>query len=110
MRLGWLSHPTSTGAGWFAVLEGTFFLGKGRGFHYHANQEELSYVVSSTIEHWIEQEKRILSPSDSVFMPQDRARDLQHRHGGCQGRFHSRAMCRRHGSGAGRDVGLGAVE
>ena len=33
------------------------------------------------------------------------APDLQHRHGGCQGRRHSRALCRRHGSGAGRHVG-----
>ncbi len=69
MRLGWLSHPASTGAGRFTVLEGTFFPGKGHGFHYHAGQEELIYVVSGTVEHWIEREKRILGPGDSVFMP-----------------------------------------
>lgn len=69
MRLGWLSHPASTGAGRFTVLEGTFFPGKGHGFHYHADQEELIYVVSGTVEHWIEREKRILGPGDSVFMP-----------------------------------------
>ncbi len=69
MRLGWLSHPASTGASRFTVLEGTFFPGKGHGFHYHADQEELIYVVSGTVEHWIEREKRILGPGDSVFMP-----------------------------------------
>jgi quercetin dioxygenase-like cupin family protein len=60
VRLGWLSHPASTGASKFTVLEGTFFPGKGHSFHYHADQEELIYVVSGTVEHWIKQEKRIL--------------------------------------------------
>jgi quercetin dioxygenase-like cupin family protein len=69
VRLGWLSHPASTGASKFTVLEGTFFPGKGHSFHYHADQEELIYVVSGAVEHWIEQEKRILGPGDSVFMP-----------------------------------------
>lgn len=68
VRLGWLSHPASTGSSKFTVLEGTFFPGNGHSFHYHADQEELIYVVSGTVEHWIEQEKRILGPGDSVFM------------------------------------------
>ena len=68
-RLGWLSNPASTGAKQLTVLEGTFFPGKGDSFHYHADQEELIFVVSGTVEHWIEQEKRILGPGDSVFMP-----------------------------------------
>jgi quercetin dioxygenase-like cupin family protein len=46
-----------------------FFSGKGDSFHYHADQEELIFVVSGTVEHWIEQEKRILGPGNSVFMP-----------------------------------------
>jgi quercetin dioxygenase-like cupin family protein len=69
VRLGWLSNPTSTGAKHLTVLEGTFFPGKGHSFHYHADQEELIYVVSGTVEHWIEQDKRTLRPGDSVFMP-----------------------------------------
>ena len=69
MRLGWLSNPASTGAKQLTVLEGTFFPGKGDSFHYHADQEELIFVVSGTVEHWIEQEKRVLGPGDSVFMP-----------------------------------------
>ena len=69
VRLGWLSNPASTGAKQLTVIEGTFFPGKGHSFHYHADQEELIYVVSGTVEHWIEQEKRTLSPGDSVFMP-----------------------------------------
>jgi quercetin dioxygenase-like cupin family protein len=69
VRLGWLSHPASTGASKFTVLEGTFFPGKGHSFHYHADQEEFIYVISGTVEHWIEQEKRTLGLGDSVFMP-----------------------------------------
>jgi quercetin dioxygenase-like cupin family protein len=69
VRLGWLSHPASTDASMFTVLEGTFFPGKGHSFHYQADQEELIYVISGTVEHWIEQEKRTLGPGDSVFMP-----------------------------------------
>jgi quercetin dioxygenase-like cupin family protein len=68
-RLGWLSNPASTGTKHLTVIEATFFPGKGHSFHYHADQEELIYVVSGTVEHWIEQEKRILGPGDSVFMP-----------------------------------------
>ena len=45
-RLGWLSNPASTGAKQLTVLEGTFFPGKGDSFHYHADQEELIFVVS----------------------------------------------------------------
>jgi quercetin dioxygenase-like cupin family protein len=69
VRLGWVSHPPSTGAKQLTVIEGTFFPGKGHDFHYHADQEELIYVISGTLEHWIDREKRIIGPGDSVFMP-----------------------------------------
>jgi quercetin dioxygenase-like cupin family protein len=68
-RLSWLSNPASTGAKHLTVIEGTFLSGKGHSFHDHADQAELIYVVSGTLDHWIEQEKRTLSPGDSVFMP-----------------------------------------
>jgi quercetin dioxygenase-like cupin family protein len=68
-RLGWLSNPASTGAKHLTVIEGNFLSGKGHSFHYHVDQEELIYVVSGTLEHWIEQDMRTLNPGDSVFMP-----------------------------------------
>jgi quercetin dioxygenase-like cupin family protein len=49
-----LSNPASTGAKQLTV---------------YADQEEHIYVVSGTVEHWIEQERRTLGPGDSVFMP-----------------------------------------
>jgi quercetin dioxygenase-like cupin family protein len=67
VRLSCLSHPRSTGASKFTVLKGTFFPGEGHSFHYHVYQEEIIYVISGTVEHWIEQEKGVLDPSDSVF-------------------------------------------
>ena len=68
-RLGWVCNPAATGAKQLTVIEGTFFPGRGHSFHYHADQEELIHVISGTLEHWIEQEKRTLGPGDSVFMP-----------------------------------------
>jgi quercetin dioxygenase-like cupin family protein len=67
-QLGWLSNPAPTGAKQLTVIEGTFFPGKGHSFHYHADQEELIYVISGTVEHW-KQERRTLGPGDCVFMP-----------------------------------------
>ena len=69
LRLSWLSNPAVTEAKQLTVIAASFFPGKGHDFHYHADQEELIYVVSGTVEHWIEGVKRILGPGDSVFMP-----------------------------------------
>jgi quercetin dioxygenase-like cupin family protein len=69
VRLGWVSNPAATGAKQLTVIEGTFFPRKGHDFHYHADQEELIYVLSGALEHWIDHEKRTLGPGDSVFMP-----------------------------------------
>lgn len=69
-RLGWLSNPALTGTKHLTVIEGTFFPGKGHhSFHYHADQEEHIYVVSCTIEHWIEKRSELSDQGDSVFMP-----------------------------------------
>lgn len=69
LRLSWLSNPAATGAQHLTVIAASFFPGKGHDFHYHAEQEELIYVVSGSVEHWIEGEMRVLGPGDSVFMP-----------------------------------------
>jgi quercetin dioxygenase-like cupin family protein len=38
-------------------------------FHYHPKMEEILYVLSGTAEQWVEQEKRIMRPGDSVYLP-----------------------------------------
>lgn len=68
-EIGWVSRPGSTGAEQLAVLDVTLIPGHGHNFHKHPQQEEVIYVVSGSIEQWIEQAKQVLNPGDSVFIP-----------------------------------------
>jgi len=68
-KLGWLSHPKSTGAKQLTVIDVTLEPGKGHDFHKHPDQEEVLYVIAGTVEQWVDQEKRILGPGDSAFLP-----------------------------------------
>lgn len=38
-------------------------------FHYHPHMEEILYILSGTAEQWVEKEKRILGPGDSLYLP-----------------------------------------
>lgn len=67
--LRWLSNPPTTAARQLTVLEATVEPGKGHSFHKHPDQEEVLYVVSGTLEQWIDREKMILGAGDSVFIP-----------------------------------------
>lgn len=42
--------------------------GKGHNFHRHPAQEEVIYVLKGTIEQWVGQEKKMLSPGDAAFI------------------------------------------
>jgi quercetin dioxygenase-like cupin family protein len=68
-RVGAHCSPSLTGAKHLTILDGRLHPGKGHNFHKHASQEEVIMVVSGTIEQWLETEKRILGPGDSVFIP-----------------------------------------
>lgn len=68
-RLSWLCNPPSTGAKQTTVVAGSIFRGTGHDFHLHPDQEEVLYVVSGTIEQWVEREMRMLGPGDCVFLP-----------------------------------------
>ena len=70
-RLRWLSHPPSTGAEKLTVIDVTLAPGKGHDFHKHPDQEEVLVVVAGTVEQWVDQEKRLLGPGDSAFIPAD---------------------------------------
>ncbi|HVJ46790.1 MAG TPA: cupin domain-containing protein [Luteolibacter sp.] len=43
--------------------------GEGHSFHYHPNKEEVIYFISGTAEQWVEDEKRIMGPGSSVYIP-----------------------------------------
>jgi quercetin dioxygenase-like cupin family protein len=68
-RLRMLSHPPSTGAKQITVIDADIYPGKGHDFHFHRDQEEVLYVLSGTVEQWLEREKRMLGPGDSIFIP-----------------------------------------
>lgn len=70
-HLRWLSNPPTTGAAQLTVIDVTLAPGKGHNFHKHPDQEEVLYVVAGTVEQWVGEEKRILGPGDSAFLPAD---------------------------------------
>lgn len=70
-EMGWLSRPSTTGATDITVIEVILNSGGGHNFHKHPNQEEVIYVMSGQIEQWLETEKRILNPGDSIFIDTD---------------------------------------
>jgi quercetin dioxygenase-like cupin family protein len=38
-------------------------------FHYHPRLEEILFVLSGTAEQWVEREKKVIGPGDSVYLP-----------------------------------------
>jgi quercetin dioxygenase-like cupin family protein len=70
-KLGWLSHPPSTGARQLTVIDVTLAPGKGHDFHKHPDQEEVIYVAGGKVEQWVDRDNRILGPGDCAFIPAD---------------------------------------
>lgn len=66
--LGWISRPSSTGAGRLTVLDVTLEPGHGHDFHTHPEQEEVIVVQAGAIEQWLEGEKTVLGPGEAVFI------------------------------------------
>ena len=67
--LGWCSRPADTGAENLVVIEVTLAPGGGHAFHKHPQQEEVIYVIDGQVQQWREEESRMLSTGDSVFLP-----------------------------------------
>ena len=64
-----LCHPQSTGAKQLTVVQAIITPSQGHGFHKHPDQEEVIYVLIGEVEQWLDRDKRILRPGDSVFIP-----------------------------------------
>jgi len=45
--------------------------GTAHAFHRHPGREEVLWIIEGRGEQWVEQEKRLLGPGDSVFIPSD---------------------------------------
>lgn len=43
--------------------------GQAHKFHCHPKMEEILYVLSGRAEQWVEQEKRIMAPGHSLYLP-----------------------------------------
>jgi quercetin dioxygenase-like cupin family protein len=43
--------------------------GQAHKFHFHPKMEEILYILSGSAEQWVEEEKRILKPGDSLYLP-----------------------------------------
>ena len=68
-EIAWVCRPASAEAKQLAVLDVTITPTKGHEFHKHPDQEEVIYVISGSIEQWIEEKKQVLNPGDAVFIP-----------------------------------------
>lgn len=67
----WLSRPSITAARELVIVEVTLQPGAGHNFHKHPQQEEVLYVLEGALEQWVDQEKQLLQPGDSAFIPAD---------------------------------------
>lgn len=70
-ELGWITQPSTVGAKHLTTIVTTLQPGKGHDFHKHPDQEETIYVLSGEIEQWLEKEKKILQPGDTIFIAAD---------------------------------------
>jgi quercetin dioxygenase-like cupin family protein len=43
--------------------------GSGHPFHSHPEMDEIIYVLEGSMEQWIEKERRMVGPGDSVYLP-----------------------------------------
>jgi quercetin dioxygenase-like cupin family protein len=43
--------------------------GEAHPFHFHPKMEEILYLLSGTAEQWVEKEKRLMRPGDSLYLP-----------------------------------------
>ena len=68
-QLRWLCNPPTTGAKDLTVIDVSLDPGKGHDFHKHPDQEEVIIVIAGEVEQWLDREKRLLGPGDSVFIP-----------------------------------------
>lgn len=67
-NLGWLCHPPATDNKQLTVIDVDLYPGMGHDFHRHPDQEELIIVIKGEVEQWVNDEKRILGPGDSVYI------------------------------------------
>jgi quercetin dioxygenase-like cupin family protein len=68
--IGWTARPANvpecTG---MCALDVTLLPGEGHDFHTHPDQQEFIYLISGSVEQWIEGDKMRLNAGDACFVP-----------------------------------------
>ena len=67
--LRWICSPDVTGAVAITTTQVWLKAGLGHDFHRHPDQEELITVLEGEVEQWLETQRRVLRPGDSIFIP-----------------------------------------
>ncbi len=65
----WMVRPEVCQARDIQVCRAVLPRGEGHNFHTHPELEEVIYVLSGSIEQWVEQEKRMLHPGEAAHIP-----------------------------------------
>ncbi|GAA5220764.1 cupin domain-containing protein [Membranihabitans marinus] len=67
----WHYHPQIMELGQTYMVKVTIPVGKGHDFHKHPGMNEILYFLEGKAEQWIEDEKQILRPGDSIYLDPD---------------------------------------
>jgi quercetin dioxygenase-like cupin family protein len=67
-RMAYISRPSTTGANHIVCIIVDLGPGGAHNFHCHPGQEEVIYLLEGEVEQWLEGEKRVLKPGDSVYI------------------------------------------
>ncbi len=67
----WLSKPDTTGSEQLITVRVEVEAGNGHPFHRHPDMEEIIYILSGKAEQWLEEESRILTKDEAVFIPEN---------------------------------------
>ena len=70
-EISWRSIPSITGSQRLGMNAVRLEPGCGHDFHRHPDQEVMIVVQTGQIEQWIERERQVLAPGDSVYIDSD---------------------------------------
>jgi quercetin dioxygenase-like cupin family protein len=66
--MAYISRPSTTGAQDIVCIIVDLGPGGFHNFHFHPGQEEVIHLLQGEVEQWVETEKRVMKPGDSVFI------------------------------------------
>ena len=65
----WHCNPALVPAANLMFVRAQLPPGEAHPFHHHPYMEEVLYILSGTAEQWIEHEKHVMRPGDSLYLP-----------------------------------------